>query len=89
MSGKWAKTQPKNGDTLLHCGHLDDENMGCHWFGCDISFARPDGTTGRASWIAVCDVCYRTSGGDVQKVQIRGDATWMGDDPVIKAPTLN
>ena len=81
---EFAKLQPKHGDAILHCGHLDSKQ--CHFFHVEppMSFARPNATVGKASWIIACDLCYQHSAGDCSKIKIRGDGTWKGDEPAVK-----
>lgn len=80
----YAAEQPIDGETILHCGHVEDKKL--HWwkFAHEVYFRRPDGTVGTACWIVACSKCYRKARGDGQNVQIRGDALWTGDEPTIK-----
>ena len=77
-----TKEQPKDGDTIMHCGHVVGS---MHWFQYDrpIGFQRPDGTHGRASWFAACEACFVRYGEDVT-LHVRGDAVWTGDEPAIE-----
>jgi hypothetical protein len=74
--------QPKDGDTILHCGHYKAAPRPAHWFKYEpaISFERPDKTRGEASWLAVCEACFVKHG---DKVPVRGDGRWNGDAPTI------
>lgn len=88
MPAKFTKTQPKDGDCVLHCGHLAHAK---HWFkapdGDDIPFTRPDGGQGMAQFIVECEPCFnqhRIKGYPI----IRGDGRWTGDEPVIKTPKV-
>ena len=82
----FTKIQPKDGDALLHCGHLND-NRKFEWFliphDDGVSFRRPDGTVGNAKWITVCLPCLQKFK-DPMAVPIRGDGTWMGNAPAIR-----
>jgi hypothetical protein len=51
-----------------------------------MSFVRPDGTAGDAKWLICCDPCFRQAKGDPRKVLIRGDSTWIGDEPAVMTP---
>lgn len=77
--------QPKDGDLVLHCGHLGQSYPGerWHWFEYDppTKFKRPDGTKGEASWLVACNACFERHG---EKVPVRGDGRWKGDEPVIR-----
>ena len=49
----FTKDQPKDGDTILHCGHLGlckIVRRPAHWFKFDgpVGFQRPDGSPGEA-----------------------------------------
>ena len=77
----FTKEQPKDGDTIMHCGHV---TKSMHWFQYEeaIGFQRPDGTRGSASWFAACEACFIKRGAKVVNY-VRGDATWTGDSPTI------
>lgn len=84
--GKWHERQPADGDTALHCGHLESAEL--HWWYYEpaaMSFRRPDGSEGEAQWLVVCENCYQAAGGDAAKVQVVGDAVWEGNEPIIPA----
>jgi len=80
-SQTFAKQQPKDGDTIMHCGHLDGS---MHWFQYEqpIRFQRPDKSRGEATWFAACEACFLKRGDKVADY-VRGDATWHGDEPFI------
>lgn len=85
---KFAKQQPKDGETILHCGHLETKPH--HFFAfsdgketAGFHFHRPDGTTGTATWMVLCSRCFVTHA-DRPEECMRGDATWIGDEPEIK-----
>lgn len=94
MSSKWrrasdesgkvfAKMQPKKGDCILHCGHvLNPNTQHCHFFRVadNMQFKRPDGSMGHAKWLVCCDECFDAKG---PKFDVRGDAVWPDDDPII------
>lgn len=85
--GKWHKKQPSDGDVVLHCGHLD-HGSDMHWWRYEprkMSFRRPDGTQAEARWQVACVDCFDRAAGDPQRITIRGDAVWEGDEPVIPA----
>jgi hypothetical protein len=81
----FAKDQPKAGDVILHCGHIKQKRT--HWWKVEppIDFERPDGTSGLAPWVIACDACAQQAEYNAEKVQIRGDGTWVGDAPVLRA----
>jgi hypothetical protein len=80
----FTELQPKDGDLILHC---DREHLGKggHFFslGDGAPFTRPDGTTGFAKWIAICDACFELHGSNPMAA-VSGDSTFTGDDPIIK-----
>lgn len=80
---RFIKNQPRSGETVMHCGHLDRGDL--HWFqyGRPIEFSRPDGSRGEASWFAACSSCYAEHAEDAPKF-VRGDGRWTGDAPVIQ-----
>ena len=90
--------QPKDGDVILHCGHIDNHKS-WHWHlvnskcppDCNhedskapsgITFKRPDGTTNVAKWIIVCPPCQAFWGMKIMECPIRGDGVWKGSEPV-------
>lgn len=81
----FAETQPKDGDTVLHCGHIDCPPH--HFWQCDITFRRPDGTMGHATWIVACGPCFQKANGEGDKIAVRGDAKWRGNGPIVVKPT--
>ena len=83
--GEFHDEQPKDGDTVIHCGHPDSTRN--HFFktGTPMKFTRPNGTSGFACWVIVCDSCFHQAGGRADLIEIRGDAVWEGNAPVIKA----
>ena len=85
---KFGPVQPKGGDCVLHCGHTNN-GLSHHWWGAPdgIQFKRPDGTKGVALWIVTCEKCFTAADGDFDKIQIRGDGRWIGDEPAILAPS--
>ena len=80
--------QPRDGDLMLTCGHHETDATDRPWYFFkpptgQIVFMRPNGTSGTARWITCCDACFIRAKGDFRAVQIRGDATWLGDEPAI------
>lgn len=78
----YTEQQPRRGDTILDCGHLD-QGRPLHWFKYSepVRFARPDGSRGEASWLAICEACFISQG---IRTPVRGDTMWFGDAPIIK-----
>lgn len=76
----FAKEQPKDGDTILHCGHTGRGHA--HWFRYSkpVKFQRPDGSWGTAEWFVTCEPCFIKHG---DQVPVRGDGRWNGDEPAI------
>lgn len=79
--------QPKDGDIVLHCGHIGmGRTFHCWMAPGGLGFRRPNGTEGRSKWITACQVCFQEAGGDAKRILIRGDGTWLGDEPEFKKP---
>jgi hypothetical protein len=81
----FAKEQPQDGDTILHCGHLgrsEDVTRSPYWFQYEapIRFARPDETSGEAAWFMICEGCFLKHG---HEAPVGGDIRWFGSDPVV------
>jgi len=86
----FTEVQPKDGEILVHCGHLDVTTPHFTRFEPPIEFESPDGEKGKASWFIECDACIAERMKTGSGMMPRGHATWMGDEPVIKkAPSLN
>ena len=91
----FTKEQPKDGDTILHCGHLGLKFLRgrepeflqypAHWFKFaePLRFERPDRTRGEAEWFAACEACFVRHGEKVAN-HVRGDGIWTGDEPAIE-----
>lgn len=82
---EFTERQPKDGDVILHCGHLKQEgSVPWHFFstapGGKFEFVRPDGTPGEAKWLVCCDECFDKRGA---RFDVVGDDVWKGDDPII------
>ena len=84
MKKRWADKQPKSGDIVLSCGHVIAPFH--FWFGL-TEFSRPDGTRGTATWTVCCSRCFCRLGGTTgnpDKLLIREERVWVGDDPSLK-----
>lgn len=83
----FTNLQPKDRETILHCGHIKRKGMKHFFKSSGTQFTRPDGTTGEAQWWVCCQRCFDRYHGDFQ---VRGDATWIGDEPFIEQnPNVN
>jgi hypothetical protein len=85
-----TEQQPKDGETVLHCGHKDKEFNPHHFFGFgselpEVEFSRPDGTRGKSRWMCLCQACFNLYSENPEAC-IRADATWLGDEPAIEKP---
>jgi hypothetical protein len=89
----YAQQQPKDGDIVLHCIHLRQSPNGhFFFFSKKMLFTRPDGTTGSAEWVSLCQECVDETGGQPTQLKvdeifsrIAADSTWKGNEPAIKA----
>ena len=84
----FTKDQPKDGDTILHCGHLAcnaTHRYPAHWFKFaePTRFMRPDQSRGEAEWFAACEPCF-VKHGEKAADFVRGDGVWTGDAPAIE-----
>ena len=82
----YAQLQPKDGDSILHCGHIDQKKIEWSYLPDGSEFVRPDGSRGFTHWIAECLSCREARGND--DPVIRGDGIWKGDAPIIKEVPL-
>ena len=84
--------QPRDGDTILHCGHLGRSQpaRAAHWFKFEgsVRFQRPDGSRGQAEWFCACEPCFVRHGEKVADF-VRGDGVWTGGEPAIEKPEEN
>jgi hypothetical protein len=85
---KFSKNQPKDGETILHCGHLETKPHHFFAFGdgniiVSVNFTRPDGSRGEATWMVLCNQCFAIHQTEPEKA-MRADAIWIGDEPAIK-----
>ena len=84
----FTKQQPRDGDRVLHCGHVRERQheSSWHWFHFESApqkFQRPDGSIGSAEWFIVCEPCFIEHGERAVEFMC-GDMRWNGNAPVIK-----
>ena len=82
---KFAKDQPKDGDIILHCGHMDVKPFHFYKFEAPLPFRAPDGSTGFSSWVVQCANCHAKPDGP----HVAAHDTWMGDEPAITVKEPN
>lgn len=80
---KYAEHQPRDGDLILHCGHLRKRRHHFYFVPEGSEFTRPDGSTGSARWFMCCDRCFRSRG---PRFLVRGEVVWQGDEPYVTVP---
>ncbi len=78
----WAEKQPRDGETILHCPHMDGNKFQWFMMPAYMDFTRPDGTAGRSRWLAQCPACMLDM--PTNGPTIAGDSTWIGNEPAIK-----
>lgn len=80
----FTKQQPKDGDIMLHCGHINADRH--HFFKIvgDNEYWRPDGTKVKPQWIISCHACFTTAGGNGMKIPIQAEVIWDGNDPIVE-----
>ena len=89
---EYADIQPRHGDIIIHCGHIDDDNRkepGIHWWKGRFTFGNNVGDRGEAQWLICCDKCYEKAGGEPLKIQVRGHGSWKGNEPIIKKEVVH
>lgn len=81
--------QPKDGDTILHCGHFGG-SFKCYWFkfADPVGFVRPDRSCGDAEWFVACEACFVKHGEEASNFP-RGDGVWTGDEPAVEKEEEN
>ena len=82
---KWAALQPKDGEIVMHCGHVDFSDS--HWahLAEGPTIRCKDGVERKIDWLVACDDCYRKANGHWGHIPFRETADWKGNDPIIKA----
>lgn len=81
----YANLQPKDGDRVAHCGHIDHDDAPHHFFMFHATLQRPNGVLVKVRWLVCCDSCFKEAGGDDLSVLVRGDFVWTGDAPIAEA----
>lgn len=84
---EYTELQPKDGETVMHCGHADSTAF--VFFKGNFRFLRVDPVTtevvtGEAQGLICCEECLNIAGQDPMKVVVRDHATWVGNKPIIK-----
>lgn len=70
---KWAKLQPKDGDLVLVCAHIEKPGD-LHWLKAGDQ------------WICICNACEAAHRDDLRKVLIAGKRRWTGNEPAVAEP---
>jgi hypothetical protein len=83
----FANQQPKDGDIILHCEHVEKNG---HWFKIGVcNFKRSDGSCGKTEWVLLCNDCYADYELSDKKPDdmlrlITCDSKWIGNEPGIE-----
>lgn len=83
----FTKEQPRNGETILHCGHSQKRPQHFYCFGPGMPYGTwesPSGKVVKSRWMVLCDDCNKTSGLDAVGA-IKAFATWRESGPVIRS----
>jgi 6-phosphogluconolactonase/glucosamine-6-phosphate isomerase/deaminase len=82
---KYTELQPKDGEVVLHCGHVGGEG---HFFSIkpEAQVVSPSGEVVTAQWFIQCASCFRT---EPSELNVRGHGIWCGDEPTIRLPEYN
>lgn len=78
-----GREQPKEGDSVLHCGHMDGR---VHVASVPEGARRqrcPDGEVRDVLWLLACDDCYMQALGDWRKVLFYESASLRGNSPIL------
>ena len=87
---KFSKVQPKDGDSVVLCGHETSDSW--HFWKLPedhVEMTRPDGSTFEPLWIVACQSCFLIYAKDPLQIPIRDDAKWKGGAPFIEEPIRN
>lgn len=79
MKGPFSKQQPRDGDCVLTCGH--DHLRHGFFTPTPVTFNRPDGSSGCASWMICCQDCFVKHD---SQFFVRDDKVWKGDEPCFR-----
>ena len=83
---QFAKHQPRDGETILHCGHPDVRPQHFYSFGPNapqVNWKLDDGREILTRFMVLCEACNQTKG-FTPHLAIRGHAEWKGHEPVIR-----
>lgn len=84
MSKDYTEIQPKHGDIIAHCGHMNASDHHLYKLkGEAAKLMRPDGSIFETNWLVCCDSCLKKANNQISKVSIRNDAIWLGNEPSI------
>jgi len=82
----YAAQQPKEGDIILVCEHVEEKNQHCHWYKLPMEAVVNTPHPGKQHWMSVCDGCHKvmqTLNQFPNGVKMF-EHTWKGDEPFIK-----
>lgn len=79
-----ADEQPKDGELIVHCGHLRAKTH--HWWHPPepVPMSRPDGSKVKVNWLMACEPCFIAAEGELLKINFTGEVEWCGNAPLIK-----
>lgn len=74
------RPSPSPGDAVVGCIHEPDP-YGCHVFQLEggLTFKRPDGSSGYATWIFLCNDCHARFAETPSKAPFGCDMVWPDD----------
>ena len=89
MKSEFAAKQPKHGDKVIHCGHLDcDEHYFWYWPKA-AKFQRPDGTIVEADWLIACERCFQRTEGHASRFRCGAMPPGKGMSLLCASPTYS
>jgi hypothetical protein len=87
MKHLFTEIQPKDGDHVVTCSHPKKDPQ--HFFQLtEVEVLTPDGRKINPAFLILCGEClinYATS----PLTAIKGDAIWIGDEPIIEKELVN
>ncbi len=84
----WAAEQPKDGQHVVHCGHVGRGALGLkfYWYSVTgVEMGCPHGQASNVDWIVICMRCHAANGDDPMATPPGGCFLRVGNEPFIPA----
>jgi hypothetical protein len=86
VSSPLAVAQPREGDLVVTCAHLDEAPT-THWYTSPhATLVGPEGNLISPTWLVTCEDCLADAEGDPSRVKITRTGDWVGDAPELELP---